>query len=748
MKNHKGLRVLFSLIIICAIAIGGYYVYAKTDLLIASYEVEFVCTDGDTDATKIKVKSNKKIENLPDATKEGYDFVGWFDGEVQFTTESEVKSNLKLIARFKPKKIDITFIVDGVSYTEKEDYDSLPVFDGDLVKTPTETIAYEFVGWEPALEIVKASKTYTAKFEAVTRKYKIEGKANYPKACTILGVGKDFGYKDSTTISLSDIKAGYDFLGWYKSDGETLVTTELSFTISSIEDDETFIAKFKQNFYSARFIVDNNEIDSLWQKLEYEENLIKPIVDMEKLHMDGYSIDGWYTDSACTNKFVFGNKLTENITLYGKYKYNYSNGFYDKKEKYDALRGADTLAIDSLDELICYVEYLLFYEKNANNLVKLTYNSFGNQNALREEIEKAASMSALPTYGLYYSIYSNLNFRLYVQGSYSSVEAKYVADSSKSHTLHQQDSPFLLNSSATRSDDYVFPVEYIEKSLYVSTSNQLVYCLEKGLKPIPITNSSAEKMYKKAKIILREICNDDMTNIEKGRAIYEWLIMNVQYDNYAADPRNNIISENWYKYDSWFLEGVFDSKVAVCDGIAKAYLVMAQIENIPTIRVDGNAHAWNKSYFEGNWYGVDATHGNVIVNSSYEVISYASFMFTDSYKESLSYSTIDYPEIKATTIYNIYDNLKFKFNKDNFDLFANNNDELKLIFKYIDNVDFDSEYLTVEIAFDSSATVSLIDAMIRYASLSLNNLEIRLTGNVFADSAGNNIKTLYFQKVA
>lgn len=729
-KKNKVLKFFAFIIVICLLGFGGFYVYEKTDIIVPNFEVEFVCDeDVQTNATDITIRKNKTISELPTATKEGYDFVGWFYEGSQFTTETAVSKNLKLTAKFIPKKIDITFVVDGRSYTEKEDYDSIPVFDGDLSKTPTATIAYEFDGWSPELEVVKGSKTYTAKFKAVERKYKINATSNYSRACTIVGDGDDFVYQSSTTLSVTNIMAGYDFIGWFDADSDTLVESDTSFEIDSIEKDSTYVVKFKQNFYSARFVVDDNELEDLWKKTEYTEALLEPVINYDSLHVSGYQIDGWYTDKEMTNKFVFGNCLTSDIVLYGTYKYFLKNGFVDNKEKYDSLKSSETLNINSFDELVEYIEYLLFYSKNAGNNIKLTYKNTSTNSELFEEFNKAAASSALPTYGLRYSAYTGRTSigRIYVTQSYENEEASLIADSSKQYVYEQQDSAFLMNFSKTRDENYKFPVEYIGKSLSVSTSNQLVYCLEKGLRPVCVPGSKAETIYNKAKTVLREICDDTMSDVQKSRAIYEWLIMNVQYDNYAASN----ISDGWYKYSSWFAEGVFIDGVAVCDGIAKAYLILAQIENIPTIRVDGNNHAWNKTYLLGEWFGVDATHGNVLVNEEFEVLSYSGFLFSDDYKEDLGFSTTDYDEIVANTSYEIYETMTYKVNNNSFDLLVNSTAELMNIFRYAKSQSHESEYLTLEFAFDSSISSSDANNMITYCvTWSGLNVELSSYGNV------------------
>ena len=183
----------------------------------------------------------------------------------------------------------------------------------------------------------------------------------------------------------------------------------------------------------------------------------------------------------------------------------------------------------------------------------------------------------------------------------------------------------------------------------------MVYVLEKGLKPYCVPGSNAERVYNKAKQVLRNIVDDDMTDLEKLKAIYDWLLVNVEYDNLALKKaESNSINE--FEYKAWYAEGVFDHGVAVCAGIADAFLIMAQIEKIPAIYVSGNSHAWNKVMVDGNWYGVDATHGNLLVsNLGCEIFTYTSFMFTDQYKTSQGYTSQDYTSIKATKVFNIYD---------------------------------------------------------------------------------------------
>jgi hypothetical protein len=221
-----------------------------------------------------------------------------------------------------------------------------------------------------------------------------------------------------------------------------------------------------------------------------------------------------------------------------------------------------------------------------------------------------------------------------------------------------------------------------------------------------------------------------MDDVQKLRAIYEWLIMNVEYDNRAL---NFASSSDTYKYKSFYAEGVFDHGVAVCAGFAESLLIMAKIENIPTIYVSGNNHAWNKVLVNGIWYGIDATHGNLMVSETKnEILSYNSFLFTDAYKISKGYSTQDYSEIKATTVFNIYDYLTIE--NTNIDLLANSDEEACQIVSALK--DYESENIfTIEIALSYNINAgALLFKLERNAGV-----DIEVFYLLGKDSLGNNV---------
>lgn len=177
-----------------------------------------------------------------------------------------------------------------------------------------------------------------------------------------------------------------------------------------------------------------------------------------------------------------------------------------------------------------------------------------------------------------------------------------------------------LTSSSRSADFENFAINERTRTAEVTTSDQLYFAVEQGYLPVPVAGSAAERIYEKAKDVCRTYIDDDMTDGEKVHAFYDWLGVNVIYDYDTATAMNGISPSSdeylvFYRYNCFFLEGVFDDGVAVCNGIAKAFVLLCGIEGIDCVKVNGVsrnvAHAWNKVNVDGVWYIVDSTWSNV-----------------------------------------------------------------------------------------------------------------------------------------
>ena len=218
-------------------------------------------------------------------------------------------------------------------------------------------------------------------------------------------------------------------------------------------------------------------------------------------------------------------------------------------------------------------------------------------------------------------------------------------------------------AEGTRAEDFDdFKINLYKETMKVNSGEQLVYALEHRVKPLPKEGSRSETIYNKMKEVLRQIITDDMDDFEKIKAIHDWIIMNVIYDQELAELLYDDASD-LKTYEGFYLEGVFNEGYAVCEGISKTLCCLANIEGIPCVRVTGHetrnlngvGHAWNKIYINGNWYIIDATSDGTIIGGEHEVLSYAYFLITD--EDMLEkYTGSEYNDLECTKRYDVFAN--------------------------------------------------------------------------------------------
>ena len=310
----------------------------------------------------------------------------------------------------------------------------------------------------------------------------------------------------------------------------------------------------------------------------------------------------------------------------------------------------------------------------------------------------------------------------------------------------ESDAPYIQKASAnyrpiepSRAEDYDgFKINESVVSYKVSTTEQLYYALECRVKPLPVEGSTAERVYGKIKDVLRQIIDDEMNNFQKARAIYDWLIMNVTYDGELYDLLTEGIEIDSTEYKGFYLEGVFDDGIAVCDGISKAFSAMANVEGIPCVQVSGKqasnpggvGHAWNKIYVGGNWYIVDATSGGIIVNKQYEVYSLNYFLMTDE-EMAVRYTAVDHTDLICDSVYEPYKDTKLSYLGNEYDLYVESQAELNVVLKYFSEFSAEGVSIQFEIADSFNVGGSPMDEISEAAFLSGVTLSSSLSdGNI------------------
>ena len=201
------------------------------------------------------------------------------------------------------------------------------------------------------------------------------------------------------------------------------------------------------------------------------------------------------------------------------------------------------------------------------------------------------------------------------------------------------------NGSSTPREESFDNFAYLTKNTKalggVRNTQQLWYALQHGYLPDIVEGSPAEKTLQRAKDILREIINEGMTDEEKIYAIFNWFSENVIFDDdytkylYPED-RNAFPDELAATLASFHAEGALFDNLAVCEGFAKAMLIMLRIEGIESYRIF--IHGYSENAINNLGYNGYGSHALVAIK-----MSDGKFYISDPY-ESYQHNT-RYPKL-------------------------------------------------------------------------------------------------------
>lgn len=159
---------------------------------------------------------------------------------------------------------------------------------------------------------------------------------------------------------------------------------------------------------------------------------------------------------------------------------------------------------------------------------------------------------------------------------------------------------------------------------------KLIYAVR--TKDTSVLNENELKVYNKLFEITDELKLDTIAlDIDKVKAIYDYIVLNTTYDNNTADSVKigEVGNENSYS-----AVGVINDNLAVCAGYASTFRLLCEIQGINCEYAwsEPGKHGWNIVQIEGNWYHVDPTYGDMEKENS---ISYNYFMMTNDEVENM-----------------------------------------------------------------------------------------------------------------
>jgi transglutaminase-like putative cysteine protease len=128
--------------------------------------------------------------------------------------------------------------------------------------------------------------------------------------------------------------------------------------------------------------------------------------------------------------------------------------------------------------------------------------------------------------------------------------------------------------------------------------------------------------------LAKSITNGKSTNVEKSRAIFEWVAKNIAYNAPLVNSPNPPLYSALKTYQS---------RVVLCSGYADLSAALHRAVGIEAKVLYGENHAWNEINLNGVWQSEDPTYGSGFINANTNrfVRSYhpAYFTKTDKHKE-------------------------------------------------------------------------------------------------------------------
>lgn len=257
-----------------------------------SYLIHLDARGGKVSPENVTVTYGQPVGELPAATRDGYDFVGWFDldgNEYTADTVYTVDDNITLSAKWTAKDYTVTLDAAGgtvdpttVTVTFGAEVGTLPV--------PTRE-GYGFIGWFdengdkvlPFTEYrIPHDSTFTAHWAEKTFTITLDANGGTVDPDTV-------AVAQGTAVSTLPVpvREGYTFVGWFDAEGNEY-TAE---TIFEAAADITLTAKWTANTYTLTLDADGGIVEPDTLNVTFGTAIGKLPVAIK----DGYTFAGWYS---------------------------------------------------------------------------------------------------------------------------------------------------------------------------------------------------------------------------------------------------------------------------------------------------------------------------------------------------------------------------------------------------------------------------------------------------------------------
>ena len=189
--------------------------------VIGAYTVTFQSEGGSEVASQIR--ANTPADRPADPTKEGYTFIGWYNGESEWNFADAVTEALTLTAKWQLNQYTITFDTAGGSEVPSitQDYGTAITAPANPTKT-----GYTFAGWDKTIPTTMPAENMTITARWQVNQYTITFKPENGGQDIV--IKQDYG--TAITTPANPTKTGYTFAGWDKTIPSTMPAGDMTIT--------------------------------------------------------------------------------------------------------------------------------------------------------------------------------------------------------------------------------------------------------------------------------------------------------------------------------------------------------------------------------------------------------------------------------------------------------------------------------------------------------------------------------------
>ena len=189
--------------------------------VIGAYTVTFQSEGGSEVASQIR--ANTPAARPADPTKEGYTFIGWYNGESEWNFADAVATDLTLTAKWQLNQYTITFKPEngGQDIVIKQDYGTAITAPANPTKT-----GYTFAGWDKTIPTTMPAGNMTITAQWQVNQYTITFKPENGGQDIV--IKQDYG--TAITAPANPTKTGYTFAGWDKTIPSTMPAGDMTIT--------------------------------------------------------------------------------------------------------------------------------------------------------------------------------------------------------------------------------------------------------------------------------------------------------------------------------------------------------------------------------------------------------------------------------------------------------------------------------------------------------------------------------------